>query len=367
MRARAAETARGNRQGLRGAGAWGVALGLAASLVAPAVVAQQPVSAEAISQMVQEGRLGPAVEALGRELGERDDPALRDLALRLATLAEQAGERSLALGLAETVAAQTSSPRALLLLARLEARSGDGTAALGRLRRAVELAPNSEEVLAALGRLQLGAGDPAASLTPLEALVRMFPERAEYPYLLGVAWMQLGDAVEAVEALERARTLEPERARILIALGLVFDLQKRYDEAGEVLRLALRLDPDNPEALAALAEAEEGLGDLDTAETRARRVLGLRPDHPGAHRVLGNVFAKRGQFAEARVALEQAAAVDPSDRVYYQLSQVCARLGDREASNRYRGLYQQALDDKENRLRALRGQDGDSELQGGQR
>lgn len=308
-----------------------------------------------IVRMVESGQLVQAAEALEQKLVRGDDPALRDLALRLAELGERAGETDIALRLSRAVATSADSPRALLQQARLESRIGDHEMALSTLRRALALAPNSEDLLAARARLLLGSRSPATAIAPLEALDRMHPTVAEYPYLLGVAWMQVGDMSNAVEALERSRRIEAERPLTLIALGLAFDNQKRYEEAREALGEALRYAPDNPEALAALAEAEEGLGMLDAAEQRVRRVLARRDDHAAALRVLGMVLMKRQDYAEARKALERSVATDPAAKTHYQLSLACARLGDQEASRRHLEAYRQAQDEREEQLLALRG------------
>ena len=64
---------------------------------------------------------------------------------------------------------------------------------------------------------------------------------------------------------------------------------------------------------------------------------------------------KRAKYAEARVALERAAAADPeSPKVYYQLSLACARLDDTGGAARYRDLYRQKLRAMEARIEELR-------------
>ena len=306
--------------------------------------------------MVEQGQFEPAAQTVLRQLADRDAPELRDFALRLAEAAERAGQGTLAVDLARAVADQGASPRALMQLSRMALARGDTATALAHLREALQLAPHAEDLLAAYGRVLLGNGSPAAAITPFEALMRMHPLEVQYPYLLGIAWMQVGDMVNAVEVLEVARSLEPERPLTLIALGLAFNNQKRYTEARDALRLALRYAPENIEALAALAESEAGLDNPAEGEALARRVLALGSDHSTANLVLGMVLFERGELAEARQALERSVAKSPSVKAHYQLSLVCARLGDREASKFHLDAYRKALGDREARVLAVRGQ-----------
>lgn len=261
---------------------------------------------------------------------------------------------------AETVLkrlAGEGSVRALLLLARLESGRGQGDAALGSLRRALELAPNSEEVLSAFARVQLASRSPGPAILALEALVRMHPAESNYAYLLGVARLQVGELGDAVPVLEIAAKLDPKVPRHHLALGLALNRLKRYDEAAEALEMSLQLDPDNVEATAALSEAEQGLDRPDDAERHARRALATNPKQATAQMVLGLLAMQAERYAEARDAFESVLAIDAdAAKAHYQLSLAYARLGDREASRRHVELYQRAQKEAEERLVALRRQ-----------
>ncbi len=285
--------------------------------------------AEAAAELRAAARLGP----LERELG-----------LRLAAIEQAAGDEAAAERQLREVADRYPSVRALLELARLETGRGDQEGALGSLRRALEIAPNSEAVLRAHAEVSLAAAAPIAAVWTLEPLARMHPERIEYPYLLGFARLKVGDAAGAVETLERALALEPRRALTQIALGLAYNNQKRFEEAREHLARSLRLEPENPEAMAALAQAEEGLGQLAEAERHARRALDRVPDHSLAHLVVGMVRMKQGEYAAARDALLRSVEANPgSVKARYQLSLAYARLGDGERSKEHLALYREAL------------------------
>jgi tetratricopeptide (TPR) repeat protein len=309
-------------------------------------------------------RESEAVAAL-RAAAERG-PLERGLAMQLAGVELSEGNLEAAEKLFLSVTERFPSAQALVNLARIRSRRRDPRGAADYVRRARELAPNSEEVLSAFARLHLTAASPVPALLALEPLVRMHPTVPEYSYLLGVAWMQVGDLAAATELLQQADRLRgtpaaadglsPSRGLVLTALGLALNKQKRFVEAREILEESLELEPENVEAVAALAEAEEGLGELDAAERHARRALERDGGHATANLVIGMILMKKESYAEAKGALLKALAAEPeSPKAHYQLSLAYARLGDRETSRRHVELYRQASRGIEERLRELVG------------
>ena len=204
----------------------------------------------------------------------------RERLLTLASTELSAGRRAEAERLLLQAADRFDSVEALLRLARLQAGRGDQQAAIGSLRRARALAPNSEEVLSGFAQVSLAARAITPAILALQALTRICPTVAQYHYLLGVGLMQAGDFAAAVESLEQANRLEPNRGLTLIALGLGYNSRKMYAEARSYLQRGIELEPESIDAIAALAESEEGLGELDAAEAHARQVLAKAGNHP---------------------------------------------------------------------------------------
>ncbi len=345
---------------------------------------------QAVVAMVDSGRLDSAESELRRLLARSESAAARDMLARLLlrqgradeALPELRGlaklgplERQLALWLAEaelaagnvaqaeaqlvSVAERFRSVRALMQLARLEARKGDHQGAAEILGRAAEIAPNSQDVLVAQAKVSLTLKAPVEAIRTLEAVRRMHPTDAESSYLLGVARLQVGDLTNAIEALEQSIEVEPQRPLALIALGTALNAQKRYADAREVLSRSRRLDPTSAEALAELAEAEQGLGELEAAEEHAAQALAREADHPGALVSLGMVRMKQARYEEARDALLRAVASDPKlAKAHYQLSLAFARLGDRESSKKHLEVYRRVRREDDERLIELRNRAG---------
>jgi tetratricopeptide (TPR) repeat protein len=268
--------------------------------------------------------------------------------------------RALVLSLAATADAQDAtapwSVSALLRDARALAQAGDAKGAGDRIRRALELAPNSEDVLFAHAQMALSERSLEEALFDLDALARISPEVSQYHYLLGVALMQAGDMTAAAEALERAQAIEPDRPHTLVALGLAWNSRRRHQEAHAVLRRSLDFAPDNLEAIAALAEAEEGVGRWEDAKAHARQVLARIPGHATANLVMGLLLMKEERYAEAREAFLKAAEAElVSPKPHYQLSLAYARLGDETRAREHLELYQRRQREMEDRVRELRG------------
>jgi tetratricopeptide (TPR) repeat protein len=272
------------------------------------------------------------------------------------------GRRAEAKRLLAAAAEKFESVQALLKLARLQATDGDVAGALGSLRKARALAPNSEEVLSAFAQVSLTAGAPVPAILALDALTRICPTVGRHHYLLGVALMRGADMPAAADALREADRLEPDRALTLLALGVTLSNRQQYAEAKPLLVRSLEIEPDNLDAVAALAEAEHGVGELDAASAHAAQTLAKVPDHATANLVVGLVAMERGRYAEARAALERSAAKDPlSLKAHYQLSLACARLGDTAAAQRHLEAYKQTMRELETRVNDIRRATGPAE------
>ncbi len=297
-------------------------------------------------------RPGAALEAL--RSAARLGPLERDLALELAALEVASGEGGAAEAQLRSVVERFDSARALLDLARLEARRGDNDRAFQTLERARELAPDAEDVLSAYARVALAVDAPVVAIDTLEALARVHPEVADYAYLLGIAQFRIAENAAAADALQRALALEPQNGPAWIALGLAYNAQKRFPEARDALARGLQLRPGNVDALVARAEAEAGLGELEEAERHVQRALELAPDAPAALYVVGKIRMAQERYAEARDALLRSVERDPHwARTYYQLSLAYSRLGDRESSKQYLVKYREALAREQERLSEL--------------
>ncbi|MGI8785702.1 MAG: tetratricopeptide repeat protein [Acidobacteriota bacterium] len=104
----------------------------------------------------------------------------------------------------------------LYYLAYLNETTGDVTAALARLRAALEIEPDSSEGNALLGKMLLKEGKASEAVVPLERAVTKDPNGSEKRYQLARAYQQLGrreDAARQFAEIQRIKKQELEADR----------------------------------------------------------------------------------------------------------------------------------------------------------
>ncbi len=169
------------------------------------------------------------------------------------------------------------------------------------------------DVNAAIAKLKAGlarhgAGDAAGALALFEEAAREAPSLADAHYLTGAVLSQLGRDGEALAPLERAVALSPATPAYHGALALALNGAGRRDQAIAAFARQIALAPQD-------ADAQFNFGnvlaadDAQGAERAWRAALALRADHPGAALNLGNLLARRGDWAGALGAFERAPGV----------------------------------------------------------
>ncbi len=112
-------------------------------------------------------------------------------------------------------------------------------------------------------------------------------------------------------------------------LGRHMQRSGRLDEAAKAYRRALEVDVDYTEAKNGLAAVTAGKGDIDQAIAILEELSIARPGQAHVLANLGYARSLKGQYPEARIALEQAAALDPENKsIRAKLDAVLVAMGD---------------------------------------
>ncbi len=112
-------------------------------------------------------------------------------------------------------------------------------------------------------------------------------------------------------------------------LGRHMQRSGRLDEAAKAYRRALEADVDYTEAKNGLAAVTAGKGDIDQAIAILEELSIARPGQAHVLANLGYARSLKGQYPEARIALEQAAALDPENKsIRAKLDAVLVAMGD---------------------------------------
>ena len=150
--------------------------------------------------------------------------------------------------------AGASTPGAALNLAGFESRLGNEAAAARMYEHAMRIGANDASVQNAYGLYLVRSGDGEVALGHLRRAAELAPDTAWFAYVYGVALNSTGHAEDAVQYLAGARRRFPDEFDIAWALATM------YRDLGDLDSLHPLLDeleeqfPDNPR-LRALAEA----------------------------------------------------------------------------------------------------------------
>lgn len=124
----------------------------------------------------------------------------------------------------------------------------------------------------------------------------------------------------------------PDSADGFYVLGRELQRSGRFDDAERAYRRALALEPAHIEAHNGLAAVAAGRGDLDQAIAILTTLAIKSPDQPHLLGNLGYAHYLKGNYFDARVALERALAIEPTNaRARENLALVLQKLGPQAA------------------------------------
>jgi len=171
------------------------------------------------------------------------------------------------------------------------------------------------------------------------AWLQLHPDNPDAMHLLGMLRHQRGDSVEALQLIERAHDLQPDNAQLVLAHASLLLGAGNHAAAAVNYTHALALDPNLAGAHVGMGQLALMRGDRKTAEEHFRtalrasedghalaglgaialesneieaamryltRAAELVPDYPMIQFMLGQTFCRRGLYAFAEAALENA-------------------------------------------------------------
>jgi len=128
---------------------------------------------------------------------------------------------------------------------------------------------------------------------------------------LGICLATKGLAMNGLKLMERAIALQPNSPVYHADMGELLRLMGRLGEAENSFRTVLQLAPGDPGYLSSLGMVLAQQGKLAQG-VEVCRAAAKAANTAGAYLRLGFVLAQQKQYAEARIAFEQALALDPN-------------------------------------------------------
>ncbi len=171
--------------------------------------------------------------------------------------------------------------------------------------------PNDGDALHLLGLLAHQTGNDSAAVQLLQRAIELLPDRSDFHNNLGNVLREAGQLQQALASFDRAIAVQPHFYEGLFNRGQALLKLMRGAEALRDLREATRLHPDSLDARRALAEALLMTGQYAEAIELFRQVIRSTPATAHAHYNLGVALDRSGRRDEAIPEYERALRLDP--------------------------------------------------------
>jgi tetratricopeptide (TPR) repeat protein len=142
-------------------------------------------------------------------------------------------------------------------------------------------------------------------------VVKTQPDNVRAHQRLGIAHYELRELGQAYGYLKRASELDPNDVEVRWRLGVIEGLSGQPDEARRHAEFVLQKNASHLDALALQAEAASTPQELDASIARIAAVREGSPDREKASRILGTLYIKKRDLANAELAFQDAVKVAP--------------------------------------------------------
>ena len=251
-----------------------------------------------------------------RELNPKFQPAVE----KLIHVYHETGETDQAIALVEKRVAEKPSPADYNTLGIFYYEKKEVEEAIQAFEKALHIAPyhkaarrNLHQLLRAKGFKALAAKDFDTATTIFERVLQMEPLDAPTYQLMGNGYAQAGQFETAIAYYQKAVDINPvdaltrqNLAQCYNNYGVTLRNREEWDAAIKAYRNALRLMPtlhiartNLSDAFTRKANAHNEAGELDEAVQAYLELQKLRPDEMHIRNLLGELYLKKGDYAEA--------------------------------------------------------------------
>ncbi|MGE5849462.1 MAG: tetratricopeptide repeat protein [Candidatus Methylomirabilota bacterium] len=212
-------------------------------------------------------------------------------------------------------------------------RAGDTEQAASLLQQATLLDPDLADAHFNLAIVERRRGRMDAAIGSMRRVIELHPEDFEAHMRLGSWLAEQGSHAEATQMYERAAALQMDSREAWLRLAQSYEAAGRAKAAvGAYRRVMGLLSKDDPALSAALFRVAMQAGDGPMAVEAARKLLASRPGHEGFI-ALGEALLLNGEADAAIVEYQKAVALAPASAVaHVALGSAFARLGRAEAA-----------------------------------
>ena len=269
------------------------------------------------------------------------DAKFRPATEKLIQAYHETGETYEAIGLLEKRITQKPSPADYNTLGIFYYEKRDAEKAIQAFEKALHIAPyhkaarrNLHQLLRAKGFKALASKDFETAATTFERVLQMEPLDAPTYQLMGNGYAQAGQFEKAISYYQKAIDLNPvdaltqhNFAQCYNNYGVSLRNREKWDEAIDAYRNALRLMPtlqiartNLSDAFTQKANVHSEAGELDEAVEAYLELQKLHPNEMHIRNLLGELYLKKGDYADALSVFQHVYNVDPNaDHALYNL------------------------------------------------
>ncbi|MER2565224.1 MAG: tetratricopeptide repeat protein [Myxococcaceae bacterium] len=211
------------------------------------------------------------------------------------------------------VKVQADNPFALTELGLLALQRGDANAALPRLKKASELAPNEWVPRQAWARALAAAGQVGQAVTLLSGAVNQFKDEVSLYLELFNLSMVAGSFQTAGKAAMELRRLKPDDAQSIYRHGLALFMQGKADAAKPLFAEAMQKAPKAWEPRQAYAKCLVLEKKVNDAVPVLEEAVALAPTQSGPVNDLASLYLSKKEGAKAERILKVALGENQSD------------------------------------------------------
>jgi tetratricopeptide (TPR) repeat protein len=244
----------------------------------------------------------------------------------------------------EAAAEQRSELAApLYWIGRIHEARGERQAALEHYERAAERQSNHVPSRLRAAQLHYQNGDLEAASERTDTILSELgsvaapSETADAYHVKGEIYVARSASEKALEAFKKAIQKDSDRPETLRSLAETFERTEQYQEALNFFTSNETLGRDDPEVILGIVRAHMGLDQWQKAIDRLEKAQKLFPDDARFPFFLGKLYRERGDFSDARRAMQRAVERDGTLlEAYGVLAQLTWRLDkDPKRAERY--------------------------------
>jgi eukaryotic-like serine/threonine-protein kinase len=260
--------------------------------------------------------------------------------------------------------------------------TGQSAQAIVELKRALDLAPNSDEGYRRLGGAYLSAGQGDKAIQALQKAIEINPYYWSNYNSLGSIYIELGDYAKALDAFQHVKELEPDNIWGYQNIAAVYFDQGKFEEAIPYFKKTLEIQPDGAnysnlatayyfqkrykesipsfekavemapadevfrgnlaDAYRATGDKERAIATYDKAIVLAYKELQVNPRKASTMGHIGVYYARKGNSAQGVDFARRARRIDPADvDLMYDAAVVFALANDpKDALTELRDAFQ---------------------------